>query len=121
MQHIYLVQKFVSFNIQIIIPNYFQKLKRKVFVNKRNTIINISQLTPHQTLFYINYKYFGRAASSVVDLRQPEQPLGIARHTTTEIFVTNVKDSLTRCEPKYAEYSINFGRDSLRMVKENVY
>lgn len=57
----------------------------------------------------------------MVDLRQPEQPLGMERRTMTEIFVTKVKYSLTRWEPKYAEYSINFGRESLRMVKENVY
>lgn len=56
----------------------------------------------------------------MVDLRQPEQPLGMARRTTTEIFVTNLKDSLTWCEPKYAEYSINLDRESLRMVKENL-
>lgn len=123
MQHAYLVQKFVSLYsyIQVIIPNCFQKLKRKVFINKQNTVFYISQLTPHQTLFYISYNYFDRAASSVVDLRQPEQPLGMARRTTTEIFVTNVKDSLTRYEPKYAEYRINFARENLRMVKENVY
>lgn len=63
--------------------------------------------------------YFDRACRAAMCALCSEtvtkQSLNMASRSTAEILGANVEESLTRCEPELLEYSIDAGRESLRM------